>query len=145
MSALSQKVAAAIVGVGAVSVLATGAANAHPGGPAPKPVPQSTKVPETNCTLGQVEKALAKEDPAAWKKINSSPEKRARFENMVVLTKEQRQAKKEEWKRNHPLQAGVHQFMKDNNLSFHSPQERAKMKQERKATMEKVQATCSQS
>ena len=97
MSALSQKVAAAIVGVGAVSVLATGAANAHPGGPAP-PVPQSTKVPETNCTLGQVEKALAKEDPAAWKKINSSPEKRARFENMVVLTKEQRQAKKEEWK-----------------------------------------------
>ena len=35
-------------------------------------------------------------------------------------------------------------LMKDNNLSFHSPQERAKMKQERKATMEKVQATCSQ-
>ncbi len=144
MSALSQKVAATIVGVGAVSVLAAGAANAHPGGPAPKPVPQSTKVPETNCTLGQVEKALAKEDPAAWKKINSSPEKRARFENMVVLTQDQRKAKKEEWKRNHPVQAGVKQFMKDNNLSFHSPQERAKMKQERKATMEKVQATCSQ-
>ncbi|GED96517.1 hemophore-related protein [Gordonia crocea] len=144
MTALRHKVAAAIVGVGAVSVLATGVANAAPvHGPAPKPVPKSTPVPETNCTLGQVEKALAKEDPAAWKKINKNPQHRARFEQMVVLTKEQRKEKKAEWKRAHPTEAGIVQFLKDNNISMHSPQEKAKMKAERKATMEKVKATCS--
>ncbi len=141
MSTLRQKVAAVIVGVGAASLLATGVANAAPThGPAPKPVPKSTMVPETNCTLGQVEGALAKEDPATWRKINASPQRRAHFESMVVLTKEQRQAKMKQWKQNHPAEAGVVQFFKDNNISMLSPQQKAK----RKATVERVKATCSQ-
>ena len=66
------------------------------------------------------------------------PRRTGAFREHGRATKEQRHGpRREEWKRNHPLQAGVHQFMKDNNLFFHSPQERAKMKQERKATMEK--------
>lgn len=132
-------------GVGAASILAAGVANAAPipaHGPAAKPVPKSTMVPETSCTLGQVEKALAKEDPATWSKINKTPERRAHFESMVVLTKEQRKAKMKEWKRAHPTETAVITFLKDNNISFHSPQERAQMKAKRKATMERVKATC---
>lgn len=143
MSALRQKVATVIVGVGAASLLATGVANAAPA-PAAKPVPQSTMVPQTSCNLGQVEKALAKEDPATWKKINATPERRAHFEQMVVLTKEQRKTKMDQWKRDHPAEANVFKFFKDNNILLRSPQEKAQMKANRKATMERVKATCSQ-
>ena len=94
--------------------------------------------------VGRVEKALAKEDPATWKKINATPERRAHFEQMVVLTKEQRKTKMDQWKRDHPAEANVFKFFKDNNISLRSPQEKAQMKANRKATMERVKATCSQ-
>ncbi|MFT4199767.1 hypothetical protein [Gordonia sp. (in: high G+C Gram-positive bacteria)] len=145
MTAMRHRIATVALGVGAASLLATGAAQAAPvHGPDLKPVPKSTPVPETSCTLGQVEKALAKEDPAIWKKINKSPQHRNRFENMVVLTKEQRKAKKAQWKRAHPTEAAAFDFLKDNNISFHSPQQKAQMKAKRKATMAKVKATCGQ-
>ena len=97
MGALRRKAAVVLAGAGAVSLLTAGAAGAVPGltpthGPQPKPVPQSTMVPGTGCTLGQVEKALAKEDPSGWEEINEAPPLKANFERIIVLTPEQRAA-----------------------------------------------------
>jgi hemophore-related protein len=142
MGALRRKAAVVLAGAGAVSLLTAGAAGAVPGvtpvhGPQPKPVPQSTMVPGTGCTLGQVEKALAKEDPSGWEEINEAPPLKANFERIIVLTPEQRAAKKAQWQKEHPTEAAVVQFLRDNNM-FDAPQEKI----ERKATWQRVKATC---
>ncbi|MFW0789486.1 hemophore-related protein [Gordonia sp. CPCC 205333] len=154
-SSLRRRIAVAVAGAGAASILMTGgvaqAAPAHPGPAKAAPAPH-TKVPGTSCTLAQVEKALAKEDPALWKKISANPKHKKRFESIIVMTPQQRQAKRAQWRKSHPLESGARQFLKDHNIKPRgkghqrkgNKQDRAKHKQEIQALRAKVKATCGQ-
>ncbi|GAB18888.1 hypothetical protein GOEFS_069_00140 [Gordonia effusa NBRC 100432] len=137
-SSLRRRIAIAVAGAGAASVLMTGgmaqAAPAHPGPAKVAPAPH-TKVPGTSCTLAQVEKALAKEDPALWKKISANPKRKKLFESMIVKTPEQRKELRAQWKKKHPHAKGHHRMNKQN---------RAQHKKEFQALRAKVKATCGQ-
>ncbi|GAB09192.1 hypothetical protein GOARA_031_00170 [Gordonia araii NBRC 100433] len=107
MSSLCQKITAAVVGVGAASILSAGIAHAAPTpvhGPPPKTIPKSTPIPGANCTYGQAEKALAKQDPKVWAKITKDDHYRSHFQQDIVRTKAQREAKAEEWRKAHPVE-----------------------------------------
>ncbi len=139
-----RRIAAVFLGVAATALMTGGVADAAP--PAGAPVPKSTRVPNTNCTLGQVEKALAKEDPATWNSLQSSPQRRAYFEQNVVLTPEQRQARLAKWKRMHPNEASAVEFLMSHGLlrpidliggDSESPAQRAAVKARVKATCSK--------
>lgn len=137
-STLRRRFGVAVAGAGAAALLmGGGVANAAPMHTAPS---QSTKVPGTSCSLGQVERALAKEDPALWSKINANPRRKQHFEQMIVMTPQQRKAKRDQFKKNHPNAA---QWMKNHHKKL-TPQQRAKRMQEMKALRAKVKATCGQ-
>ncbi|MGV9711410.1 hemophore-related protein [Gordonia sp. NPDC003424] len=137
---ISRRLAYGIAGAGIASVIAVGgAANAapmpaHPAKPAPS---ASSMVPGTKCTLAQVERALAKEDPALAKRINEHPKLKAHFENGLLMTKEQRQAKHAEFAKKHPNEAKVRHFLRDHGIS------RPEMKKAHDA-VEKAKMTCGQ-
>lgn len=139
ISSLRRRIAVGIVGAGAASLIFTGGvANAappqHRPGPAHMAPSQQAKVPGTSCNLGQVERALAKEDPALWKKISATPRRKQHFESMLVMTKEQRQAKRAQWMKNHPNMKQHHKMHRM------TPAEKQKLK----ALRAKVIATCGQ-
>lgn len=139
-STLRRRLGVAVAGAGAAAVLMTGAgaATAAPMHPKPGPahVAPSQKVPGTSCTVVQVERALAKEDPALWAKINANPMRKKHFEHWLVMTPQQRKDKRAEFRKKHPNAA---QWMKNHHKKF-TPAERAKMK----ALKAKVKATCGQ-
>lgn len=128
-----------IVAVGATAMFLAGpvagvasAASAPTKHAAPAP---TTKVPGTNCTLRQVEKAIAKEDPALWKKIESNPKAKQRFEERIVKS----------W--NHPK--GAHPKQKPHPKAHPkkdhkklTPQQRAERRAQMLALKAKVTATC---
>ncbi len=87
MRVLTRVAGGAAVAAGATAMLfagpVAGAASAAPSTAKHAPAP-TTKVPGTSCTLAQVEKALAKEDPALWKKLNADPKAKHRFEEWAT-------------------------------------------------------------
>ena len=118
--ATSRRITLALAGVGVASAIATGGvAQAAPVPHSPaKPAPaQTTPVPGTKCTLAGVEKALAKEDPALWKEIQSHPRAKQHFENTIVLTPAQRKQQSEEMHKKHPERAEIKNFLRDHGLA----------------------------
>ncbi|MFW0793569.1 hemophore-related protein [Gordonia sp. CPCC 205515] len=137
---ISRRIAYGLAGAGIASAIAVGgAANAAPMPAHPsKPAPSATAmVPGTKCTIAQVERALAKEDPALANRINSHPKAKARFENGLLMTKEQRQAKRAEFRKKHPNEAMVRKFLRDHGVA------RPEM-QKNRAAVAKAKATCGQ-
>lgn len=130
------RITGSLAGMGiAAAIVGGGVANAAP------VAPPSAPVPGTSCSVAQVERALAKEDPALWKKIESRPEAKKHFEEMITLTPEQRKARHEEMAKKHPERAKVREFLKDHNIM--PPKARDEMKTVR-AAVEKAKQTCTQ-
>ncbi len=124
-----------LAGVGmAAAIVGGGVASA-----APAPAP--TTVPGTSCTVAQVERALAKEDPALWKRIESNPRAKKHFESTIVLTPEQRKAKRDEMAKKHPERAKVREFLKEHNVLPGKAREDMKAVH---AAVEKAKLSCSQ-
>ncbi|NMO05097.1 hemophore-related protein [Gordonia sp. TBRC 11910] len=133
-SALRRRLGVAVAGAGAAAVLMTGAglASAAPNHMMPGPSHSAPRVAGTNCTVVQVERALAKEDPALWNKINATPMRKKHFEQWLLMTPQQRKDKRAEFRKAHPQ-------WKNHHKKF-TPAEKAKMK----AVKDRVIATCSQ-
>lgn len=137
---ISHRIALGVGGVAIASAISVGgAANAAPMPAHPaKPAPSATAhVPGTTCTVAQVERALAKQDPSLAARINSHPKAKARFENGLVMTKEQRQARHAELTKKHPNAAMVRKFLRDHGVA------RPEMKKNLEA-VHKAKATCGQ-
>lgn len=142
--ALGHKISAALLGVGAASLLATGVANAAPTvvhGPPAKHIPASTPVPGTNCTYGQASAALAKEDPKLWAKITKDSHYRAHFQEGIMLTKKQRDAKDEQWRQANPVQSAALEAAEKMG-AFGTPGQSAKDRQQFSAALDRARATC---
>ncbi|GEE01514.1 hypothetical protein nbrc107696_19600 [Gordonia spumicola] len=128
----------AAIAAGATAMLfagpVAGAASAAPNTVKHAPAP-STKVPGTDCTLAQVEKALAKEDPALWHKLETNPKAKRRFEEHVIRAEHHKPgAHKGEHKGQHKKKPDAHK------------KPTAAQKAERKAiraAIAKAEATCS--
>ncbi|WAC57400.1 hemophore-related protein [Gordonia sp. SL306] len=129
-------VACSVAGAGIASAIAVGGvATAAPATPAPH-----SSVPGTHCSVSQVEGALAKQDPALWKRIDGNPKMKKHFESAMTMTKEQKQAKRAEFRKNHPTRASIRQFMQDHHIM---PPMRTEMKKNHDA-IKKAKATCEQ-
>lgn len=136
--ATTRRITLALAGVGVAGAIATGGvANAAPAAHPAKPAPaQTTPVPGTKCTLAGVEKALAKEDPALWKDIESHPRAKERFEKTIVLTPQQRKQRREETHKRHPERAQIKNFLRDHGLA-------KKDRVAHRAAIKKALETCS--
>lgn len=138
---MTRRIACGVAGIGIASVCAVGGvATAAPSAPAhphsaPQAVSPDSKVPDTKCTLAQVERALAKQDPAVWQKIQSNPRVKRHFEAGITMTKEQRQAKMAKFKKAHPTESSVMNFLKDHHIN------RPEMKKAHDAVL-KAKDTC---
>ncbi len=106
-----------VAGAGIASALAVGGvATAAPSAPPQHPAPQSTYVPGTHCSLAQVERALAKQDPALWKRIDTHPRAKKHFETAIMLTPQQRKARRMEFRHKHPNLAAIARFARDHHM-----------------------------
>lgn len=138
---VTRRIAYGVAGVGVASAIAVGgvatAAPAHPGPPTHPAPSASASVPGTKCSLAQVERALAHEDPALWQKIDSNPKLKMRFEMGMTMTQEQKQARRAEMKKNHPARAAIMQFLRDHGIT------RPEMQKNHQA-IKQAKATCGQ-
>ncbi len=130
-SRMSRRVACTLAGVGIASTIAVG--GVATAAPAPTSHPQVTG---TNCSVAQVERALAKEDPALWKRIEANPMMKKHFESALTMTKDQRKAKRAEFRKNHPAESAIGKFIREHHLT------RPEMKKTRDA-VKRAKETCS--
>lgn len=140
VGAAAMFLAGPVAGVASAAPAMTHAAPAPAKHAAPSP---STKVPGTNCTLAQVEKAIAKEDPALWKKIESNPEAKKHFEERIVKTRDH--AKKPNHKKGDHAKAQKSRHTKSQATTDHkkmTPAQRAERRAEMLALRVKIAATC---
>ncbi|GAB93609.1 hemophore-related protein [Gordonia rhizosphera] len=108
-----------VAGAGIASAIAVGGvATAAPSAPPEHPAPHSTYVPGTHCSLAQVERALAKQDPALWMRIDTHPRAKHHFETTIMLTPQQRQARRAQFRHTHPNMAAIAKFARDHHLRW---------------------------
>lgn len=140
IGAAAMFLAGTVAGVASAAPAATHAAPAPAKHAAPAP---TTKVPGTNCTLAQVEKAIAKEDPALWKKIESNPKAKKHFEERIVKARDH--AKKPNHKKGDHTKTHEKAQHRKSHAKDHkklTPAQRAERRAEMLALRVKVAATC---
>ncbi|AZG47376.1 hemophore-related protein [Gordonia insulae] len=108
----TRRVVCSIAGAGIASAIAVGGVATA----APAPAPHA-QVPGTQCSVAQVERALAKEDPALAKRIEQNPKMKKHFESALTMTRAQKQAKRAEFRKNHPAEAAIVRFARDHHLT----------------------------
>ncbi|QTI68166.1 hemophore-related protein [Gordonia polyisoprenivorans] len=108
-----RRVTVAVAGIGIAGVVGAGGAGIAGAAPTPPPPPKAFG---TTCSVMQVERALAVEDPALWQQINSHPRAKRHFEEMIVLSPEQRKALREKNRHAHPVRSTVMAFLRDHGI-----------------------------
>lgn len=146
-TSLRRTLAAAALGIATAATVSVGMGMAHAAptpvhGPAAKKIPDATPVPGANCNYGQAKAAIAAQDPKVWAKITTDGHYRAHFQQDIMLTAQQREARDAKWRADHPVETVALQTAEKAG-AFGDPVKSAAERKQFGAAVDRARANCS--